>query len=210
MRPCPHCAAPVDEWLLFCPSCQGEVSAMTERLSVGALKVAARAEASAPVFSRRPSRTNGLTSIWFFAGLGPYLGAVALGVQGSTPILAPISALHPFVLLSAYVLGVVPAVVAGVLYAVSSSFVAVWWKWLVVRSVSGAVLGCLCGTASMYAFRGLLLSRSAGPSSELWQVLLVGAIAGLGAGALAGHYLPVGDERAVEDESDASQETPPK
>jgi hypothetical protein len=192
MNACPHCRSEFDDRLSVCPSCAHELPARCNPSGSAMPKADVSTGAAGLRTSRQPQAKNALTAIWVFNGLGPYLGAVAVIGHSDASVLAPLVALHPFVLIFAYTFGLVPALVAAVLYALSSAILSVWMRLFVVRTIAGALLGTLCGIATLYLFRDFFRFD---PAGEFSKALRVGAFAGLGSGGLAGYYFPVGVAR---------------
>lgn len=192
MNTCPNCRSEFDDRLGVCPSCAHEFPTHCNPSGLAMPEAGAKAETVGPRTSRQPQAKNGLAAIWVFTGVGPYLGAIAVIGHSDASVLAPLVALHPFMLIFAYTFGIVPAMVAAVLYAFSAVILSVWMRLFVVRSIAGALLGALCGIATLYFFRDFFRFDSAG---EFSKALRIGAFAGFGSGGLAGYYFPVGVAR---------------
>ena len=135
-----------------------------------------------------------------FAGIGPPVGLFIASAGESSANIAGLV----FVLVASYFVGVVPALLSGVLHSLLGYLCLRAFGLSRIGLLLGSALGAVSGLASMMAFSLLKFGSVLPPSNVLTQLLL----AGVGAGAVCGTVVSLwsnASTEAQESEEDASK-----
>ena len=144
---------------------------------------------------RQPRIANAFLSVFLFGVIGPVAGLLMLDLQSSVRG-SGIAILGPFALIGAYAIGAIPALIAGLLYCVSSlALAALPWK-LVTNGWLGGALGLVSAALATYLFLSLLGISTVNKEQKFFELLTFALPSGYIAGTLAGFLLPVGSTRS--------------
>jgi hypothetical protein len=100
--------------------------------------------------------------------------------------------LHPFVLVGSFLIGIVPAALAGLLYCVLALLLVQQRPRAVISVWCGSLLGALAGAAGTSAFIWQLLRDNPNFIAKLTELVPIGTVSGLLCGLVAGYLFPVG------------------
>ena len=138
-----------------------------------------------------PKPVHAFQSIAVFAVAGPLLGALVLALHSSMQGLLSVI-FHPFVLIGSFVIGIVPAVLAGILYCALALVSIYVFPRVVINVWGGSMLGALAGAAGAAGFVWHLLHGNPNFLAKLTEMVPIGTLSGFLCGLLAGWFVPVG------------------
>ena len=195
---CPNCDAAVVANAKVCSVCNadfGELSAWRP------LPQRPNRRAFQPIFSGVPKVAHAWQAVLVFLVFGPPVGLLALA-YGGEPREPLWIVLHPFALIGAFAVGGPAALLAGLMYCGLSLAVVFILPRARVRAWSGALLGAVAALLGATVCYRLWLSSAPDYLNKISQLAWLSLPAGVVAGLLSGWLLPVGRQKAGNQERD--------
>ena len=189
---CPNCNAPVVVSAESCSECSADFGTGSAWRPVPFHKTPKRRF----VVSGTPTISHATLSVALFAVLGPLFGLFAGLVFNSPPRGSLLFAFHPFAITGAFVIGFIPALLAGLVYCIVSLTIISVFPRATIRSWSGALLGAFAGWVAAVISSWSLFAGTPAFSVENSELLALCIPAGFMAGLVAGWLHPIGRLRA--------------
>jgi hypothetical protein len=184
---CPNCNSPLSELAAHCIACNADFSEGSSWKPV-ASKVETKTRP--PIFSGQPRLHHAAQSIPIFLFAGPVLGLLMLNltsdVKGSLAF-----TLHPLAIGTAFAVGGLPALFAGLLYCCITMILVYFFPNVIVGRSLGSLVGFFTGGVAATIFPFLF-----GPNTDYLYWSTLSMASGLASGFIASWLVPVGRQLA--------------